>query len=1041
VNFLQKPPLHFSQQSVLYDARIFLMVILAVLGVGSGKAAPGWDSVRPTLERHCYECHGGAKTKGGVNLRELAKDPKVATEFELWEKVLDSVESGDMPPPKAKPLPTGDAEKVVAWVTKALDSIGEPGDPGQVTMRRLTNAEYDFTIRDLTGQAFGFGRDFQSDGGGGEGFSNTGDVLFLSPRQLDQYFSAARQIADRATILPGTGIRFHPQRIGLRGPEQWKAQAQQALYVWYQQTSAPHLPKDFEDKREADYMLACWKHKHLQVPLDSLAREAGLRSAFLQNWWNLVNSTEPKSRFLDLTRVAWRELPGPDPAAPGQVPAGVVEKVRKIQAELLSWNDPKKPGTGVQRRQQDADGLRPYPMQVDLKGQRFVHLCIGDTGDGPAGDIALITAIEIKAGKEGFNYVSWLNQQIEKQRKALAAPSPPADAEQVRKRLAELESVRGSFGKHPQPGRTIEPDVLALAAPQVFTLPLPENTWRVRAVTKLDMQNPEVDQATIQWTMTATAPPDVRKIMPGVLTVWKIQTETARWTMGDFQVMRLAFPDMFERLLEQVAGNIYRSGPSYTVYSFSDQQLAELMPEAGRRELEAMKMDWAFTATRPLGEKQQKTWDGAVQKQLGEFASRAWRRPLTGDEIANLDSLYQKGASAGLDRESAAREVIVRVLVSPNFLFKPEPRPGTEVAGVGAGIDGPLPAWELASRLSYFLWSSMPDAGLRQAAATGALTKPEVLAEQARRMLRDPRADALAQEFAGQWLGFSGFDVSGTVDREKFPEFTPELRADLYREPMVFFSKLFREDRAVDDIVGGNYTFLNERLARHYGVPGVSGPEFREVNVAGQHRGGVLGMGCVLTKTSRPHRTSPVLRGDYLYHVVLGQSSPPPPPNVPKLPESAVKPASLREALEMHRADQACAVCHDRIDPLGFALEAFDPIGRFRATDEAGGKIDDTGLLKDGTQFAGIDGLRRYLQTRQSDVHAQFCRKLLGYALGRQVLPTDKPLLAEMQDALRGNDGKVSAAVVKLVQSRQFRNARREPASVAAHSSLIPSQP
>jgi hypothetical protein len=149
----------------------------------------------------------------------------------------------------------------------------------------------------------------------------------------------------------------------------------------------------------------------------------------------------------------------------------------------------------------------------------------------------------------------------------------------------------------------------------------------------------------------------------------------------------------------------------------------------------------------------------------------------------------------------------------------------------------------------------------------------------------------------------------------------------------------------------------------------------------------------------------------------------------------------LREALEMHRADQACAVCHDRIDPLGFALEAFDPIGRFRATDEAGGKIDDTGLLKDGTQFAGIDGLRRYLQTRQSDVHAQFCRKLLGYALGRQVLPTDKPLLAEMQAALRGNGGKVSAAVVTLVQSRQFRNARREPASVAAHSSLILSPP
>jgi hypothetical protein len=213
------------------------------------------------------------------------------------------VENGDMPPPKAKPLAAKDKDLVASWVDHALEAIGEPGDPGQVTMRRLTNAEYDYTVRDLTGQNYGFGKEFQSDGGGGEGFSNTGDVLFLSPRQLDQYFAAARQIADRATILPGSGIQFQPQRIGLRGPEQWKAQAQQGLYVWYQQKSAPFLPTDTDDMREADYMIACWKHKHFQEPLDKLAKDAGLRPQFLSNWWNLVNSTEPKSRFLDLTRA------------------------------------------------------------------------------------------------------------------------------------------------------------------------------------------------------------------------------------------------------------------------------------------------------------------------------------------------------------------------------------------------------------------------------------------------------------------------------------------------------------------------------------------------------------------------------------------------------------------------------------------------------------------------------------------------------------------------------------------------------------------
>ncbi|MBU6301741.1 MAG: DUF1592 domain-containing protein [Verrucomicrobia bacterium] len=995
--------------------------------------------VGPTLERYCHECHGGAKTKGGVNLKALSADPQVAAESGLWEKVFDTVESGEMPPPKAKALPAPESRALLAWVTAALDAIGEPGDPGQVTLRRLTHAEYDFTIRDLTGHAYGFSSEFQSDGGGGEGFSNTGDVLFLSPRQLDQYFGAARQIADRATILPGSGIRFHPQRIGLRGPEQWKAQAQQALYVWYQQKAAPHLPKDFEDKREADYMLACWKHHHGQRPLAELARESGLRLPFLQNWWNLLNGVEPPSRFLDLTRVAWRELPGPDPAAPGKPPAAVVEKIKAIQQDLLSWNDPKRPGWGVQRRQQDSDGIRPYPMQLEVKGQKQVRLCIGDTGDGPAGDIALITAIEVRAGKEVLNYFAWLDRQIAQDRKSLSAAPAPPDADQTRKRLAQLEQVRGAFGKHPHAGRTLEPHVLALAAPQVFTLPLPDNAWRVRADTRLDLQNPEADKATIQWTLTTGAPPEVGKILPGVLTVWKIQTETARRTMADFNVMRAAFPDAHERLLEQVAGNLYRNTPNHTVYYFSDAQLAEMLSEREREELKAMKKDWMFTAPGRMDDKQKKAWDEAVRPQLGLFAARAWRRPLGREEAADLEVLYQRGVAAGMDRESAAREVLVRVLVSPNFLYKPEPRPAETVAA--PGIDGPLSAWELASRLSYFLWSSMPDRELREAASGGSLTKPEVLAAQARRMLRDQRVEALAQEFAGQWLGFKGFEGADSVDQRKFPEFTAGLRADFAREPMIFFSKLFREDRPVGDITGGAYTFLNERLAHHYGVPGVTGPEFREVNVADRHRGGVLGMGCILTKTSRPNRTSPVLRGDYLYHVILGQSSPPPPPNVPKLPENAVKPASLREALEAHRADQACSVCHDRIDPLGFALESFDPIGRFRAMDEAGDKIDDTGRLRDGTELAGIDGLRQYLQEHQSEVREQFCRKLLGYALGRRVLTTDKALLAEMQSALDAQGGKVSAAVVTVVQSRQFRNARREPTGVASHSSIIPTRP
>jgi len=996
--------------------------------------APDWKTVEPLLSTKCYSCHGGEDVKGEVNLKALAADPKIGEEYELWHRVLDTIESGEMPPRKSEPLEENEETAIVAWADHELNLLAETnsGDPGPVTMRRLTNGEYDRSIRDLTGRDYGLAKEFQTDGGGGEGFSNTGDVLFMSPAAVDKYFGAARHVADYATIMPGTGIVFHESRIGLRGPEQVKAHAQQGLYVWYQQKSAPHLPADLVDKREGDYMLACWKHRHFKTPLDTLAKEAGLQLPFLQNWWNLVNSTEPPSRFLDLTRVRWRDLPGPDAAKPTAVPQVVDDRIRTIEADHLSWNNPQKPGSGVQRRQQDSDGIRPYPMSAEVKGHKQVHLCIGDIGDGNKGDIALIPKIEVKLGKGGVNYFDWLNKQIAEGKKALAATPPPGNAEDLKKRVAELERVWAAFGKHPNPGRKIEPQVLALAAPQVFTLPLPEGAVSVRAETKLDLENPEADEATMQWTMTTGTPRDVTRIMPGVLTIWKVRSDAARRTMGEFGIMKRAFPDMFERLLEEVAGNLNRKGPGITVYYFSDEQLGQILGEKDRTRLTAMKKDWSLAAPRPLNEKQAAEFDGAMIWHLHEFASRAWRRPAADGEKTALAAFYRDGLGKGLDRESAAREVMVRILVSPHYLFKAETLPPVDKLTLTGEGDVPLSAWEVASRLSYFLWASIPDWELRKAAKDGSLLKPEVLAAQAKRMMKDSRSSALAHEFAGQWLKFGGFAEHDGVDLKIFPEMTPELRADMHREVVEYFTRLFREDRKVMDVVTGETSFLNERLAAFYGVTGVTGGEFREVKVSDQHRGGLLGMGAVLTKTSRPYRTSPVVRGEYLYAVILGHSSPPPPPNVPEL-EKGLEPASLREALKQHARDQACAVCHDRIDPFGFALESFDPIGRFRAADEKGGAIDDTGILRDGTTFKGMDGLRQYLAANDTQFTGHFSRKLLGYALGRQVLPSDKDLLATMQASLKNQNGSVSAIVTAIVTSRQFLNRRNEAAALAAN--------
>ncbi|MBL9178984.1 MAG: DUF1592 domain-containing protein [Verrucomicrobiaceae bacterium] len=982
-----------------------------------------WKTVESMLAAKCYECHNADKMKGDVDLKQFAANPDVPVNFEIWNTVRDTIENGDMPPRKAKQLTPAEKVGITSWVQAAIHQLAEAksGDPGQVTMRRLTNAEYDNTIRDLTGRDYGLAKEFQTDGGGGEGFTNTGDVLFMSPAAIDKYFSAARKLADHATIMPGTGIVFHPQRIGLRGPEQVKAQAQQGLYVWYQQKAAPFLPKDFDPMREGDYMLACWRHKQQNVPLDQLAKDMQLNIHFLENWWNHLNNTGPKSRFLDLTRLPWRALPDNEKAA--------LPIIQTIAADRQSWNNPKRPGEGTQRHQQDSDGLRLYPMQTSVNGKTHVHLCFGDTADGSKGDIALVTYIEVSIGKQKLNYFHWLAKTLDEKKKQAAANPPPPDIDVLKTRIAELEKARAAYGRHPLPGRKIEPHVLAFAAPAVFTLPLPEGAHRLKADTRLDMENPEVEDATVQWALSTDKPRDVTKVMSGVLTIWKRGTKAARQTMGEFNSMKQAFADMFERRLEIVAENMHHERPGIGVYYFSDEQLGQLLGQKDKDYLAAMKKDWGYTAPGRLGPQQEKEYDGLLCGHLRYFASLAWRRPLTGDENAKLDALYFAGRQKELDRESAAREVLVRTLVSPNFLFKAETLPRLADAKI---TEVPLNAHELASRLSYFLWASKPDYELKRSADDGSLLKPGVLATQTRRMLRDPKAGALAEEFAGQWLKFNGFDEKSTVDEKKFPQFTPGLRADMQREAVEFFTHLVRDDRSVSDIISGDYTFLNERLARFYGIPDVTGADFREVKgIAQHHRGGLLGMAAILTKTSRPDRTSPVLRGDFLYQVVLGFSSPPPPPNVPELKETS-KPASLREALMQHRTDSACAVCHERIDPLGFALESFDPIGRFRAADDTGGRIDDTGEMMDGSKFTGFTGLREYLKKNEASVTTQLCRKLLGYALGRQTLPSDKKLLTQMQISLKANSGKFSAGVLEIVKSRQFLN-RRAEATVATN--------
>ena len=403
-------------------------------------------------------------------------------------------------------------------------------------------------------------------------------------------------------------------------------------------------------------------------------------------------------------------------------------------------------------------------------------------------------------------------------------------------------------------------------------------------------------------------------------------------------------------------------------------------------------------------------------KILSTLARRAYRRPVTDEDMGTLLSLYREGRSrAGF--ETGIETAMERILAGPEFLFRVERNP----AGIQPGTAHNINDLELASRLSFFLWSSIPDEELLSLAESGKLREPAVLERQVRRMLADSRSEALVKNFAGQWLYLRNLRVV-SPDPEVFPYFDDNLRDAFRQETELFFDSMLREDRSVLDLLDADYTFVNERLARHYGIPNVYGSHFRRVTLTDEARKGLFGQGSILTVTSYANRTSPVTRGKWVLENILGTPPPPPPPNVPALRERSEggKAMSIRQAMEQHRANPVCAGCHKVMDPLGFALENFDGIGRWRTTD-AKAPIDPSGTLPDGTPFEGPSGLRNVLRTKLSEQFVlTVTERLLTYALGRGVEYTDAPAIRKIMKEASASDYRWSSLIASVTRSMQF---------------------
>ncbi len=635
------------------------------------------------------------------------------------------------------------------------------------------------------------------------------------------------------------------------------------------------------------------------------------------------------------------------------------------------------------------------------------------------------------------------------------SPSPAADQQAL------------AFGRHPEGAEVAETD-LCVQAPfvQQVTVPLELVEGCEFVVTAL-LHQPSGLEGSVQ--MQVLDKPPVKSSGPLTGNV-AVAGGKATWSDGDqpvvhevpilvcdgsqAQVRLLAQFDQFRQLFP--AALCYtRIVPvdevvTLTLYYREDDQLIRLMlNESETAELNRLWQDMHYVSRSPLAlvDAYEQLWQFATQdadpsaftpmrpgimaaaekfrEQLTasepihleavlSLADRAWRRPVTPSEHEELTALYHRLRAEEPDHEQAIRMLLARVFVAPAFLYRSEQAP----AGTApASVTGP----ELATRLSYFVWSSLPDAELRGLADSAELLKPEVLRRQTRRLLTDSRIRRMAIEFGCQWLHVRDFDQLDEKSEQHYPEFR-ELRADMYEETIRFFEDLFRNDRSVLSLLDADYAFVNGKLAAFYELEGAQGDAWQKLEgVQAKSRGGILTMASTLARQSGASRTSPILRGNWVSEFLLGDKLPRPPKGVPVLPEETPADLTERQLIEAHSSDPACAKCHQKIDPFGFALEQFDTIGRRRSRDVHGHEIDVATVLPDGTAIRGVEGLRSYLlTTRQDDFLHTFCKRLLGYALGRSVQLSDEPLISEMMQALRQQNFRIGAAIEAIVLSPQF---------------------
>ena len=1121
---------HSSVLSVSPMTKLLPLLFCLLLNASVLSADEFTSQISPYLKTHCVRCHNSTKTRGELDLTVYRSSEDVARHFRRWTNITTFIRSGEMPPAKERQPAITDSNAVVDAVQKILAAAAHrnAGDPGVVLPRRLSNTEFDLSVRDLTGVDIRPTSDFPADPAGGEGFNNTGESLRMSPSLVLKYLGAAQKVATHLVLKPN-GISFAPFPVSSYNEQ--KTFTEQAIISFYRE----------HDVRVADYVEAAWRYRyHIEVESGSIASWAKARQlspGYLQRVWGFLGQSRSANGIVGHIGRLWNSIPQPKSAT--EIPPELRQLIDFVHFAQESLGSPReqliRPGAGnwpiqhlhfraqtaARRAEFDPAQLKPEVLlntgriKAETKKNaqaETLFLRIDEAFWGPGTVVVIETPMFTTSGALPRNSDEETKHKCLTLRGILEQHQP-----ELAKQL--------SFGRLPDQ-QEIAPDSLAVTTPAVIEIPL---TSEVRnAVDGRNLLLPlriaaSHDQdgsalASVQIGTTAS-----KRIQSGSRLLVHRGGRTAAALKESAAEFCRTFPNRFCYVDEKrglAAGfhlveGFFRDdqplvdmvlSPKETVeldrlwaeldfvtrrtetllrgfvwferserHVLHDKRFDFLRPEDPRLvqfeadkegtlrfplldRFEGLYLDKLSIQRQPdtlLPAKPNPQYDmvhgffedvrrglelqAALEHQaeanglrdIRQFAGRAWRRTLSDEELAGLTSLYERLREDGESVEESLRGVLTAILLSPEFCFRYNTAPDNEKVSA-------LSNHELAARLSYFLWSSIPDESLMEAARQKYLTKTEHIAEQTRRMLNDPRIESFAREFFGQWLRYRDFLSADPVNAAAFPDYDDELRSAMAEEPVRLATWLIQNNRPVTELITSDITFLNLRLAKHYGgelrnqfntaasQQHKNGEWVRVSGLRASGRGGLPGMAVILTTNSAGERPSPVKRGFWTVHHLLGQHFPPPPADVPELPKTEQGATqSIRDLLAAHVADANCAICHAHFDSIGLTMEEFDAIGRSRKKDAAGRPVSAVAALPNGQEAAGVSGLIEYLESeRRNEFIATLCRRFLGYALGRSVLLSDQPLLDQMEKDLRNNEYRFSVLFETVVLSQQFRNQR-----------------